>query len=158
VPLHELAQQVLPAADVLIVESKTPLLTLPKIKQTIGIWGGGNSVTDLRYLEWLARKPLWYWGDIDVEGFAILSRLRTMFPHIQSFLMDGARVARWKESLGSPGNNNPGGPLANLTSAEQAAYVECRASNLRIEQERIPPQAVEESLVSECGLSLHASR
>jgi hypothetical protein len=158
VPLDELAQLEIPATTVLIVENKMNLLTLPPLLGALGIGSLGNSVTDLRYLEWLARKPLWYWGDSDVDGFAILSRLRTMFPHVQSFLMNGASVARWKESLGSPGNNNPGGPLANLTSAEQAAYAECRVSNLRIEQERIPPQAVEEALAIQCGLSLQASR
>ena len=158
VPLHELARQELPATEVLIVENKKNLLTLPPVSGGLGIGGLGNSVTDLRYLEWLAHKRLWYWGDIDVEGFAILSRLRTMFPHIRSILMEGDSVSRWKESLGGPGQKNPGAALANLTPTEQAAYTVCRASNLRIEQERIPPQAVEESLISECGLSLQADQ
>ncbi len=37
---------------------------------------------------WLARCQVYYWGDIDTHGFAILDQLRTHIPHARSLLMD----------------------------------------------------------------------
>jgi len=38
--------------------------------------------------DWLARSRILYWGDIDTHGFFILNRLRGIFPHAESFLMN----------------------------------------------------------------------
>ena len=35
-------------------------------------------------LSWLKQKPMYYWGDIDTHGFAILDQLRSKFLHVQS--------------------------------------------------------------------------
>ena len=41
----------------------------------------GNGVVLLRYLSWLNNMPIVYWGDLDLEGFEILSSLRTVYRH-----------------------------------------------------------------------------
>jgi hypothetical protein len=89
---------------------------------------------------------LWYWGDLDVEGFEILSRLRIRFPRTRSFLMDASTVHRWKDNLAVPGSKRQPTVPPLLTEAETTAFNLCAADNLRIEQERIPQTAVIETL------------
>lgn len=148
-PLTMLAAQPIVARRAIVVENKINLLTLPPAKDSIAIGGLGNSVTDLRYAAWLGDVELWYWGDIDVDGFAILSRLRTVFPRVRSVLMDDDTLRIWRDRLGSAGNGRAALPCPNLTPAEQAALRACGAENLRIEQERFP-----HAFVLECLLEL----
>lgn len=66
----------------MVVESKTTLyttLTLPKMDGTIAIFGSGFSVHTLKNAQWLSDLELLYWGDIDVQGFEILSQFRSYF-------------------------------------------------------------------------------
>lgn len=145
VPLHTLAAQPMDVERVLIVENKVNLLTLPPVAGAIAMGGLGNGVTDLRYATWLSQVDLWYWGDLDVDGFEILSRLRTVLPHARSFLMDEHALNAWRPQIAATGNNKAGKILSNLTPAEAAAFHTCSAENLRIEQERIP-----QSYVADC--------
>lgn len=146
IPLHSLASQPIIVDHVLIVENKVNLLTLPQIQRTIAMGGLGNGVTDLRYVTWLSKVPVWYWGDIDVDGFDILSRLRTMFPHVRSLMMDNDLLQKLRTEIGTAGNGRTGTILPNLSHAESQAFQACSVENLRIEQERIPPSVVTERL------------
>ena len=129
-------------ADVaMIVENKVNLLTLPPIRRGIGLGGLGNSVVLLRYLPWLSNIPIVYWGDIDIEGFEILSLLRAIFPTTRSFMMAIGVLDRWR-TLIVLGTNRQRDIPANLTEAEREVYLRCRDGNLRLEQERIPQDAV----------------
>jgi len=141
-PLHSLAAQPLIVERVLIVENKVNLLTLPRMSGAIAMGGLGNGVTDLRYVTWLSQIPIWYWGDLDVDGFEILSRLRTVLPHTKSLLMNEAVLREWRERVGTTGNGRTGAELPNLTPEESQAFQVCSADNLRIEQERIPQSFV----------------
>ncbi|MBA2116096.1 Wadjet anti-phage system protein JetD domain-containing protein [Bremerella alba] len=146
VPLHSLAQKPLPGERVLLVENKINLLTLPPVANCIAIGGLGNSVTDLRYVTWLNEREVWYWGDIDVEGFEILSRLRVFLPETHSMMMDNFTVTTWAGSIGGQGNLRRGGTLRNLTTQESLAYQVCSEENLRVEQERLPQSFVNRTL------------
>lgn len=138
VPLHTLAAQPIAADRGLIVENKVNLLTLPRLPGTIALGGLGNGVTDLRYLPWLSNKVIWYWGDIDVDGYEILSRLRTIYPHVRSLLMDAETQRTFRTRIGATGNGrHPPEPL-HLTPPELEAFRVCCRENLRIEQERVP--------------------
>jgi len=158
VPLHTLAATPINASRVLIVENKVNLLTLPRLKGTIGLGGLGNGITDLRYVHWLANSEIWYWGDIDVEGLLILSRLRVMFPQVRSLLMDDATVHAWRERLASPGSGRTHDCPSNLTAGELAAYLMCARENLRVEQERFPQPFVDDLLVRTCRPRLEENR
>ncbi|QGQ25767.1 hypothetical protein F1728_25200 [Gimesia benthica] len=74
--------------SVFIVENNLNLLTLPSFRRGMAIRGEGIAVTRLEDLSCLSRNQLIYWGDLDVEGFQILSRLRNLFPHVRSVMMD----------------------------------------------------------------------
>ena len=149
-PLHTLANYPLTCQRVIITENKVNLLTLPHMTGTIAIGGMGYSVTDLRCLHWLLDRDIWYWGDIDVDGFEILSALRRFFPQTRSLMMDDQAVHRWRDSLGTPGNHRRRNAPNNLTQSESLAYEICSGANLRIEQERIPQDFVH-SCISNCS-------
>jgi hypothetical protein len=146
VPLHSLADLPIHATTVIVVENKVNLLTFPSMPSAIAVGGLGNAVVDLTHVPWLADRSLWYWGDLDVEGFEILSRLRIRFPQTRSFLMDAAFLHRWKDTLAVPGTSRQRDLPSLLTDNEAIAFNFCVANNLRIEQERIPQAAVVEAV------------
>jgi hypothetical protein len=139
IPLSQFAQLDLPLKRVLLVENKTTLyttLTLPKMEQSIAIFGSGYGVAHLKNVPWLVSLELLYWGDLDVQGFEILSQFRTYFSHTQSVLMDRSTFDKFfDQDLGTPNNINL--PL-NLNSEEQALYELLKNNNWRLEQEKIP--------------------
>jgi hypothetical protein len=113
------------------------LLTLPALPRCIGFGALGRAVTLLRHVPWLADCDIWYWGDLDTEGFEILSSLRTLHPNTRSFLMDEYAVKRWQH-LATRGTGRKTELPPRLTESEGAAFIRCREHNLRIEQERLP--------------------
>ncbi|MCA9054479.1 MAG: hypothetical protein KDA75_11620 [Planctomycetaceae bacterium] len=148
IPLHTLADYAIPCRRVVIVENKVNLLTLPQLPDTIAMGGLGNAVTDLRYLKWLADKEICYWGDIDIEGFEILSRLRTFLPQTRSTMMDLRSVAELRDSIGALGTGRtPSFNPAGLTNEESQAFEICASENLRIEQERIPQSIIADRII-----------
>lgn len=141
-PLSSLAGLPIRDAEAVIVENKVNLLTLRPRRRSIGLGALGRAVSELRSVRWLEAIPITYWGDLDVEGFQILSALRVEFPRVKSLLMGTQAIGRYRKIAGAgTGSNDP--TPANLTSDEAAAFDICRLENLRIEQERIPLTDVE---------------
>lgn len=136
-PLDTLAELPVRAAEVFIVENKVNLLTLPPFRRGLGLGALGHRVTLLRYCSWLNTLPITYWGDLDVEGFEILSSLRALFPQTRSIFMDASTLDHWQH-LGTQGTGRKPDLPPHLTEAEGTAYLRCRNENLRLEQERIP--------------------
>jgi hypothetical protein len=130
---------------VLVVENKMTFLTLPPVKYGLAIWGKGFQVNVLREMRWLAGCAIWYWGDLDAQGFAILSQVRGYWPQTRSLLMDAGTLERYQEFLvtGTPtGVMEP----VNLNAGETAVYRQLVAHNWRLEQERIPQVDVVEAV------------
>lgn len=135
-PLRELAKLSLRDIRVVIVENRTTLLTLPQTPMTIALGGVGDSVTRFRELTWLHDCDLFYWGDLDVDGFRILANLRYWFPKSKNLLMDQATYQAHK-TLAIPGNGKTLNRHQNLSDDENAILQELSQSNDRIEQEKI---------------------
>jgi hypothetical protein len=129
---------------VIIVENKTNLLTLPTIPRTLGIFGEGKGVSQLLRIGWLDRSEIYYWGDLDVEGFEIYAHLKFRFPQTKSILMDLTTIQRF-ENLGTVGNGSEREVPVELNSAETEAFRYLRKNNLRIEQEHILQSYVNEA-------------
>jgi hypothetical protein len=122
---------------IVVTENKMNFLTLPSLRNALGIWGGGNAAQLLTTLSWLKNCRVLYWGDMDVHGFHIVSRLRSVFPHLTTTMMDlptlndcskiisKAKAATYEET-------------ACLTSAEREAYEQVKANRVLLEQEKIP--------------------
>ena len=105
---------------------------------------------------WLARCQVFYWGDIDTHGFAILDQLRGCLPQARSLLMDRATLLAFKAQWGmeeKPTRRD----LPRLNTEEGALYDDLRDNrlrpNLRLEQERIGFGWVETALAA-----LHTGR
>lgn len=132
---------------VVIVENKMTFLTLPVLTGAIGVWGGGGAAELLTSVEWLRRCELFYWGDIDVHGFHILSRLRAAFPRTQSLLM-GPQMVESFRGCAMTGKPAAYEHVTNLNESELCAYAAVRDANLLIEQEKIPQAHIDACLRS----------
>ncbi len=146
-PLKTIATLPVQQATALIVENDMNLFILPPFPRGIGIHGKGNAVILLERLKWLETNRILYWGDIDVDGFLILSRLRNLFPHVESVMMDHQTMQHHKKHFGDGNNSTPPAPT-NLTPEELAAFEYCSQHNRRLEQEKIPPAFVDQAIAA----------
>lgn len=141
----------LPIERVMIVENKTNLytiaLTLPEYKKTMVIFGSGFKVENLKEANWLKFVEIIYWGDIDVQGFEILSQVRNYFPQTKSFLMDEKTFDEFFEK--DKGVLSKSNVQLNLTSTELSIYQKIKENNWRLEQEKIPLEYVKLSMNSQ---------
>ncbi len=130
----------LPIDRLFITENETNFLAFPQMEKAIVVFGAGYGWDALARATCLHRCRLYYWGDIDTHGFAILDQLRGYFPHVASLLMDRetllAHRLHWGEEP-EPARHD----LSRLTTDESAIYDElrfdCLQPRLRLEQERI---------------------
>jgi hypothetical protein len=147
-PLQDFSHLQLPVEYVFITENKVNGLAFPDLPKSIVIFSLGYGVGSLADVGWLKTKRIIYWGDLDTHGFAILSRLRELFPHVESMLMDSATLAENRSfcvTEASPVKEMP----SFLTDAERDTYIllsDASGIALRLEQERIPFGQVEDFL------------
>ena len=129
---------------VYIVENKVNFLTFPPVAKSIVIWGKGYGVASIKDSELLKSTELIYWGDLDAQGFEILSQFRSYFARVKSLLMDKATFDKYFENdLGTPSKINA---KLNLTTEEEELYSYIKTNNYRLEQEKIPQSYVVEKL------------
>jgi hypothetical protein len=128
------------ARRVFITENETNFLAFPSVESSLVIFGAGYGWDALAKAQWLTRCTLYYWGDIDTHGFAILDQLRSRFGHVESFLMDRATLMA-HESLWGRESDQVLHDLPRLTSLECALFNDLRdnrlRNNLRMEQELV---------------------
>lgn len=143
-----------------IVENEITYLAFPVPGSSMVMFGGGYAVAALDGLAWLDGLRLYYWGDIDTHGFAILNRLRHRFAHAESMLMDRATLlAHAGQWVTEPAPS--AGRLDLLDAAEAALYEELVTGEfgpaVRLEQERISFAAIAAALSHiPCGNGLCA--
>ena len=125
---------------VFITENEVNFLAFPPIEDGMVVFGAGYGFGSLRSAQWLSPCRLFYWGDIDTHGFAILDELRSHFGNVESFLMDRETFLAFQPLWGmesAPIDRD----LPGLTTEERALYDDLRfdhiGSNLRLEQERV---------------------
>ena len=144
-------EMTLPIERVIIVENKTNLytiaLTLPEYEKTMVIFGGGFKVENIKEANWMKLVEVLYWGDLDVQGFEILSQVRDYFPQTKSFLMDEKTFDKFFEK--DKGVLSKSNVQLNLTSTELSIYEKIKENNWRLEQEKIPLEYVKLSMNSQ---------
>jgi hypothetical protein len=119
----------------LIVENLETFYALtPKIKQSLLIWGGGWRLALIRGLLDKLPRPLYYWGDIDKEGYEIYGYLKNQVPEVQSLFMDRKTLRKYaslhrKRDLFE-------GPFRNLYELQDVYEFVCR-EGLQVEQEKL---------------------
>ncbi|QEP44875.1 hypothetical protein D5085_18100 [Ectothiorhodospiraceae bacterium BW-2] len=134
------ASLALPVSKVFITENEINFLAFPDISMAMVIFGAGYGFDNLAAVPWLHEKELYYWGDLDTHGFAILNQLRGLLPHVASFLMDQQTLLAHKALWGVERQPNTGA-LMRLNSEESLLYDQLRQNywgeQVRLEQERI---------------------
>ena len=144
---RELMDVILPADAILVVENERCLHQLPEVPNTIAVLGSG---ANLRWLsaEWLSRKNIAYWGDIDTWGLQLLARARLIRPDIKALLMEKEILLKFSDkAVAEPevaGNRVPEG----LTEKEADLYnylLSCDKG--RLEQEFIDERLVKRSIL-----------
>jgi hypothetical protein len=125
---------------VFITENEINFLSFPPLAGGVVIFGGGYGFEMLAESAWLQRSRVYYWGDIDTHGFAILDQLRARLPAAESFLMDRSTLLAHANLWGAEATPTQR-ELTRLTPAELALYDDLRrdalGQRLRLEQERI---------------------
>lgn len=125
---------------VFVTENEVNFLAFPAHPNSIVVLGGGYGFSALAAAHWLHECEMYYWGDIDTHGFAILAQLRALLPHAQSLLMNRATLlahrAQWvREPCPTRAE------LPHLNADEAALYADLRddrvGQGVRLEQERI---------------------
>jgi hypothetical protein len=120
----------------IITENEMTFLTLPPWRNTFALFGGGFMVSNLENISWLTECPIFYWGDLDAQGFQILSRLRALFPHVVSVMMDQETFSAFATFCVA---STPCliRQLPHLTPEEHDLFLHLAENGLRLEQERI---------------------
>lgn len=136
----EMASLSVSVGTAVVCENEITYLTVPVPADGVVIWGKGFDVDRVGRLRWLADADVFYWGDVDTHGFAILNQLRAWLPQTTAFLMDRetllAHRDRWVVE-----NSPTRARLDRLTDDEAALYEELvtdhHGDRIRLEQERI---------------------
>lgn len=133
---------------VIIVENQVNLHTLPRIAATLAIHGNGYALARLKNIRWMQDIPVYYWGDIDVFGYEILSELRKSYPQAKSLMMEPPHIRQLSfiSSLGKRSIRKTSDFIHLLTPLEKIAHRWCQIYDKRIEQERIPMRLSHEFL------------
>lgn len=141
---------IIPAEQILIIENKTTFIQpLPHAiaspldadpgKTTLLVWGQGNACLSLKQVPWLHEKRIYYWGDMDLHGLAILGNVRRFLPHTQSLGMDFSSYTRYAQ-FAVQGEMLERGSWYDYLSPEErklAEYLISHPKESRIEQERL---------------------
>lgn len=136
---------------VFLVENKTNFLRFPDVEGSILLFSSGKSIPYLlSCLSWLKDHPhIYYWGDMDEDGFEMLNRARSVLPQIQSFLMEKDLLLRYQNQLVfDEGLRFELTKLQFLTPTEKEAFLSLHGQ--RLEQECISEEDIHASLNAIC--------
>lgn len=141
-PASEFCALDLSCERVFFTENKINALSFPEHKGAIVVFGGGYGVSAIKNAEWLKKRELWYWGDIDTHGFSILSQFRAYFPAAKSLFMDHATLIAFKPLWGKEEDQKRCmSNVPNLSESEGELYRALQQNeygqNVRLEQEQI---------------------
>jgi hypothetical protein len=127
-------------SQVFITENEINYLAFPAVADSMILFGSGYGFDMLDQAAWLERRQLFYWGDIDTHGYAILDQLRARLPNVKSLLMDMPTLLAYRE-LWSTESKPISRDLPRLHRDEAEVYDALRnmslGRNVRLEQEMI---------------------
>lgn len=137
-------------AWVLVVENKDSYLNFPAMEGGICVFGAGHAGSAVvSQVPWIQAAPhVFYWGDLDADGFEILNGYRLLGIGCTSILMDRATLNRFGR-YGTSLEKDHRTPLLRERKALTTLDVEERATyeliiskdytgHRRLEQEKIP--------------------
>jgi hypothetical protein len=134
---------------VIISENKDTAIHFPPMSAGVTVEGSGRGGTTAAAFAWITNADaVFYWGDMDPDGFEILDGFRAVGVPARSLLMKRAEYERWErygtnvDQHGKPLQPRDPRPTPCLTESERNLYEDLCAPDWkrhrRIEQERIP--------------------
>jgi len=140
IPANDFAALNIAARHVFVTENEINGLAFPDFAEAIVVFGLGYGVDLLQSASWMAGAHIYYWGDIDTHGFAMLDRLRDGFPNARSLLMNRETLMAHR-SLWVHEQVPYRAALSHLEPDEQALFDDLLYDRLgekvRLEQERV---------------------
>lgn len=154
-PMIEVAQMPLTPSRAIVIENLETGLALPDIHGCVAFLRLGGAVSTLGQVRWLGDAALFYWGDVDTHGFAILDRARATLGKVTSLLMDEPTLLAHRNLWVEEPVQHPDVELLNLTSQERAVFQKLRSNfwgrHVRLEQERLPWSMAVAAIVDACA-------
>ncbi len=138
----ELAQTALPATRILLAENERCEHLLPPLRDCIAVLGAGF---DLAWLagQALEGKQLYYWGDLDTWGLAMLARARQLRPNLQAVMMTQEIFTDYADFAVHEPQRAGRFDLSSLMASEQKLFNHLQQQEKgRLEQEFIPLERV----------------
>jgi hypothetical protein len=149
IPTNDFASLNIAARHIFITENEVNGLAFPDFPEAIVVFGLGAGAGLLHAASWMSGRHIYYWGDIDTHGFAILDRLRGGFPSARSLLMNRETLLAHR-SLWVQEQAPYRAALSRLEPDEQALFDDLvhgrLGENVRLEQERVSYAFLERSL------------
>lgn len=140
VRVEELPALTLRLDTVVMVENEITYLTVPVPDGGAVVWGEGFDTQRSQALAVFSDVQVYYWGDLDTHGFAILNGARSVLPQATSVLMDRQTLLEHRDRWGTEPKPTAA-QLSRLTPAEAALYEHLvtgrHGDRLRLEQERV---------------------
>jgi hypothetical protein len=122
----------------LIVENQETFYSeVTKRKDRLVLWGSGWKAALLRSFHQRLPRPIFYWGDIDKDGYEIYGHLKTFVPDLTPILMDHGTIA--KHIQFSIPRDKYFGPYQSAADLQQEYQDVCQRG-ICIEQEKIRSQ------------------
>jgi len=122
---------------VYVFENLESVVAMPDVAGAVVVHGSGYAVDRLGRIPWIRDGRIVYWGDLDSNGFAILNRLRSHCPNVQTVLMDEDVLIEHRD-LWVPEPTPATGEFSYLLPAERAVVARLRElGDVRLEQERL---------------------
>lgn len=125
------------ACEIWLVENETNLYLMPARKGALVLFSKGYALSMLYDIPLFQNTKLYYWGDLDEDGFIMLHRMRKHYPNIQGVFMDIETVDFHQSVVGEQPSMYRVKDLEFLTNDEKLAFLKLSTSNGRIEQEKL---------------------
>ena len=120
-----------------IVENRESFDSLCSLAQnTLLIFGSGWKASQLLSFQNILPRPIYYWGDIDKEGYEILAYLKKRINKLKPIFMDKEALNKYRHL--SSTKESYFGPFKYIPELQETYEEVCR-SGIFIEQEKIPP-------------------
>jgi len=132
--------------EVWLVENETNLYLIPPRKNAIALFSKGYAMSRLRDIPFFNTTKIYYWGDLDEDGYKMLNGMRAWYPHITSVFMDERTLVSHAKELVMQQAKYKTTLLPSLTPEEQAAFNILKHHNGRLEQERIRQDYITDGL------------
>jgi hypothetical protein len=138
--VDSLARMSIRPKHLIITENEINFLAFPNLANSWILFGAGYGFSAWSKVHWFRDCSMFYWGDIDTHGFAVLDELRAHYPAAQSFLMDRETLIA-HQSLWGCENSPCTRILSRLSTSEASLFEDLQKNrfgeNIRLEQERI---------------------